>query len=108
MRQYSPPYGSPIEDMLAWSFSKHLADGVTLQTQHEIATFAGRFRLDFLATCSERLIGLECDGAAFHDYTRDMFRDSIILGCSSIAAIYRIGGADIHLPSTMLFTLYQS
>lgn len=96
MPDYHPPYDSPIEDMFAWSLAKYMNPDLALHTQVEIDTFAGRFRLDFLATSPNCKIGLECDGKEYHRYDRDMFRDSIILGATSIDAIYRFGGAAIH------------
>jgi hypothetical protein len=95
MQHYCPPYDSPIEDTLAWTLSKHIDQNVELQQQKEVPTFAGCFRLDFLASGGGRQLAIECDGRDYHDYTRDMFRDSIILGSSSIDAIYRFTGTDI-------------
>lgn len=106
MNTYAPPYESPIEDSFAWEFAKHLDPAHDLQKQVEVNTIVGGFRLDFLVVTSQRKIGIECDGKEFHDYTRDMFRDAIIIGCSDIESIYRFGGKDIcfHL-NDALYTL---
>jgi hypothetical protein len=106
MQHYRPPYDSPIEDALAWTLSKHLEPSIELQPQFEVPSFAGTFRLDFLAVGGGRQIGLECDGRKYHGYTRDMFRDSIILGSTSIDAIYRFRGSDIsHRLEDALYSL---
>ncbi len=106
MNTYAPPYDSPIEDPFAWAFAKHLDPTYDLLKQVEVDTFVGGFRLDFLAVSSRQKVALECDGKEFHNYIRDMFRDSIIIGCTDIDSIYRFGGRDIwyHLDDA-LYTL---
>ncbi len=108
MNTYAPPYESPIEDAFAWAIAKHLNPACDLQKQVEVPTFTGGFRLDFLAVSlsPRHKIALECDGKEFHDYTRDMFRDAIIIGCTDVDSIYRFGGRDIwyHLDDA-LYTL---
>jgi hypothetical protein len=98
MQDYRPPFESPIEDAFAWVLSKHIGEQVELLPQVEVKTFAGSFRVDLLARSPNRRIAIECDGRDYHDYRRDMFRDSIILGETSIDGVYRFRGTDICGP----------
>lgn len=93
---YEPPYDSPIEDTFAKFSEKYLSPDVALNTQVEVKTICGLFRLDFVATDSNgKQTGFECDGKEFHEKSRDEWRDAMILGSSNIDEIYRISGKEI-------------
>jgi hypothetical protein len=93
---YKPPYESEIEDIFAYNISKYLDQNTELFSQHEVETICGKYRIDFvLKNNSTDFIAIECDGKKYHDKYRDEWRDAMILGSTSIAAIYRIKGSDI-------------
>lgn len=93
---YEPPYDSPIEDTFAKFTEKYFSPEVILNTQVEVTTICGLFRLDFVAIDSNgKQTGFECDGKEFHEESRDEWRDAMILGSSNIDEIYRIGGKEI-------------
>ena len=93
---YTPPYESPIEEVFARRAQHHWRPDVRVAAQVPVATQLGSFRLDFVVTAADGWrIGVECDGAAYHDTLRDAFRDAAILGGRSVDSIVRIRGADI-------------
>ncbi len=98
MREFDPPYDSPIEEDLAWGLSKHLAESVRLQKQVEVATEFCKFYIDLVAeTAAGVRVGFECDGREYHqEGLRDECRDALILGVKAVSAIYRFRGQDIH------------
>lgn len=99
-------YESPIERIFAWHAFKFLADDAELIPQVEVQTLCGRFRLDFVIERGGRRIGVECDGADFHDLARDEFRDAAILQARTVSAIYRFRGADLfHRADSCVFHL---
>src|SRR5205823_6540052 len=58
---YRPPYGSPIEDVFAYSATKYLRKEVRLVPQQKIRTYCGSFRVDFLIQFGKRRVAVECD-----------------------------------------------
>ena len=95
---YQPPYGSPIEDAVAWSLAKYLSCRASLHKQYEVETICGQFRLDFaVISQSGYRVGYECDGEDYHDEWRDEWRDAMILGDGLLDAIIRFRGTDIAL-----------
>lgn len=96
--QFNQPYDSPIEEILAWTLSKHIAGDVELIKQHLVETTNGNFRLDFVVKRpNAKLIAIECDGKEFHvDVCRDQLRDSLILINGAVETIYRFRGQDLH------------
>lgn len=93
---YDPPYDSPIEDEFVLRYVKYAGVDVRMQRQVEVNTLCGRFVLDFVLTGpSGHRIGIECDGKAFHDESRDEWRDAMIIGGGFVDEIYRIRGSDI-------------
>jgi hypothetical protein len=93
---YNPPYDSPIEDTFAKFAAKYLSQDVTMNTQVEITTICGQFRLDFVVISPNgKRTAFECDGKEFHEESRDEWRDAMILGSNSIDEIYRISGKEI-------------
>lgn len=93
---YDPPYDSPIEDLFAYHFVKYASESAALTPQVEVETLCGRFFLDFVLSGSDgSRIAVECDGKEFHDFSRDEWRDAMILGERHVDAIYRLRGADI-------------
>lgn len=102
---YAPPYDSPLEDAFARAAQHHWRPDVRVATQVDVATRLGRFRPDFVVTAADGWrIGVECDGAAFHDTFRDAFRDAAILGSGAVDSIVRIRGTDlVTRPSDILY-----
>lgn len=92
---YDPPYDSPIEDEFAYHIVKYLDQGAELIKQFEINTFCAKYRLDFLLTHNGRNVGIECNGAAYHDRDKDRIRDTLILGSRAVERIFRINGRNI-------------
>jgi len=93
---YRPPYGSPIEDVFAYSATKYLRKEVRLVPQQKIRTYCGSFRVDFLIQFGKRRVAVECDGKAFHRTARDLARDTLILGSCAVDMIFRLQGSSIH------------
>lgn len=93
---YDPPFESPIEQAFAWHIVKHLDAAATFEKQVDVRTLCGYFRLDFVASSQGRRVGLECDGAEYHDGLRDECRDAVILGAGHVDVVYRLSGADLH------------
>jgi very-short-patch-repair endonuclease len=87
---------SPIELSLIESLEKYLAPKTNIIPQYEVQTICGKYRLDFVITCDDKNIGLECDGKDFHDEWRDEWRDGLILQTGKVDTIYRFRGKDIH------------
>jgi hypothetical protein len=93
---YEPPYDSPLEAQLAYFLPKYIEEDAKFFKQYQVETPRGTFKLDFLVDSPKGKFGFECDGKEFHEFHRDVFRDSLILGSSDIVSIHRITGADIH------------
>jgi hypothetical protein len=95
---YDPPYESPLEDSFAWNLSKHLRRDTRLEKQVVVSTVCGAFRMDFVATSAAgQRIAFECDGAEFHEFRRDEWRDAMILGGGGADSIIRLEGAILHI-----------
>lgn len=93
---YAPPYESPIEEVFAREAQHHWRPDVLVAAQVPVATQLGSFRLDFVVTAADGWrIGVECDGAAYHNTFRDAFRDAAILGGKSVDSVVRIRSVDI-------------
>ena len=93
---YDPPYESPLEDVFAWSLSKYIDRDVDLFKQFEAPTICGQFRIDFVAVAPTGYrVAYECDGADFHEDSRDEWRDAMILGAGHVDSIVRLRGQDI-------------
>ncbi len=93
---YDPPYDSPIEDELAYNIVKYLDQGVNFVKQYEVRTFCEKkYRLDFFVSHNDTNIGIECDGAVYHDRKKDRIRDTLILGSGLVNRIFRINGRNI-------------
>lgn len=95
--RYSPPYDSPIEDLLALYYVRYASDAVDLISQVEVKTLCGVFIVDFvIRDRSGNRVGIECDGKEFHDESRDEWRDAMILGEGHLDVIYRLRGSDLN------------
>lgn len=92
----NPPHESPIETELARVLAKYIDDDAAFYKQVPVNTTHGDFRLDFLVENDAGLYAFEADGREFHDYSRDMFRDSIILDHTDVTAVFRISGRDVN------------
>lgn len=92
---YQPPYDSPIEEIFAWHCTKYLCSSVAFDTQVELDTRHGQFRMDFVLTDADQKVAVECDGHEFHDPFRDEFRDAILLGEDHLETIYHFRGCDL-------------
>src|SRR4051812_31080812 len=88
--RFEPPYDSPMEDELAWMLVKRLDGAVRLQPQVEAHTICGLRRLDFVVTTKGKRVAFEVDGREHHDWWRDLWRDSMILGADAVDVIYRL------------------
>lgn len=75
---------------------KYIESSVLLHKQFEIKTICGLFRVDFVIETDDLKVGIECDGADYHDWTRDEWRDAMILGTNNIDFMYRLRGTDIY------------
>lgn len=88
------PHESELEVLFAWNAEKYLATAESMRCQVEVPTPWGTFRPDFVAAAPDgSRVAFECDGSDFHDEAHDEWRDAMILGSSSILAIYRLPGA---------------
>lgn len=84
--------------------TKYFSEDISFETQFEVETIYGKFRLDFVTIDREGVvIGFECDGKEFHGPSRDEWRDAMILGTNKIAKIYRIRGCDINFRAEDIF-----
>lgn len=95
-RELTHPFESAIEEQLADALDKYVAETTGFENQVEVKTPNGAFRLDFLLTSHNRKVAIEADGREFHNYSRDMFRDALILAHTDVDAVYRLRGRDIH------------
>lgn len=104
---YNPPYDSPIEDIFAYNYIKYANEESSLDSQVSVQTLCGRFILDFVLTTTDgSRIAVECDGQEFHEFSRDEWRDAMILGERHVDAIYRIRGADlVHNIASVLYAM---
>lgn len=102
---YPPQYESPLEEDFTYHLTKYLDPTISLTPQFEVKTICGTFRIDFVAHGSAGLIGFECDGKDFHDFSRDEWRDAMILGSKGVDAIYRLRGSDLfyHIDDILHF-----
>lgn len=87
---------SPIEDLLLDAVRPLLAASARITPQVDVDTACGRFRLDFVIEGAGLRVGVECDGAAFHDESRDEWRDAMIIGGQCVDEVFRFRGADLH------------
>lgn len=95
--EFDPPYESPVEEQFAWSVVKLLDPRCGFQKQFVINTQRGRFRLDFLLTTPRGLrIGIEIDGAGFHQHRNDSWRDALLLGELHADVVLRFAARDIY------------
>jgi len=86
---------SHIEKIFAWGCLKYLHNNINLDSQVEVNTKYGLFRIDFVLSGSNQKVAVECDGRDFHDGFRDEFRDAILLGEGHFETIYHFRGCDI-------------
>ena len=92
-----PPCESPIEEHFAWGLTKHINLTTVVKTQFPVSTICGNFRLDFVLIDDKgHRVAYECDGAKFHDGSRDEWRDAMILGGGHVDAIVRLPGSEIN------------
>ncbi len=90
------PLESPIEYELERVLCKYTPEGTRVHRQYRVPTYRGTFRLDLVIQIGKSIIGFEADGKEYHDWSRDIFRDAIILEKTNIDAIYRITGPDVY------------
>lgn len=89
-------FESVLERDFAHNILKFLRRDAKLESQVEVMTMCGVFRLDFVVTYSSDFrIAFECDGKEFHNNARDEFRDAIIIGDGLVDSIYRLRGSDL-------------
>jgi hypothetical protein len=88
-------FESPLENLFFDQLLKRLPRGTPFETQVNVPTLCGTFRLDMLATVQGRRIGLEVDGQEYHDEYRDEWRDAMILGDGQADEIIRFRGCDL-------------
>lgn len=91
-----PPSESPIATAIEHQLLKHNLTDTIFRREYPAPTEWANFRIDIVLSVGERRIGIECDGADFHDEFRDELRDSLILGSGLVDTIWRLPGADIH------------
>ena len=86
---------SPIEEIFAYDCQKYLDDCVSFESQVEVNTEHGLFRIDFVLSVRNQRVAVECDGRDFHNGFRDEFRDAILLGEGHFETIYHFRGCDL-------------
>jgi hypothetical protein len=91
-----PPCESQIELDVEYRLRKYLAPGVRVERQAWVSTPWGAFRIDFVIHTRGQKVGIECDGAAFHDAWRDEWRDAVALGSGALDEMIRFAGQDLH------------
>jgi very-short-patch-repair endonuclease len=89
------PFDSPIEEEFAYTIGKFLANGLEFNCQVELKTQIGNFRADFEIKSKNLRLLVELDGKEFHKGTKDLWRDSFILGEKHADLIIRFNGKDI-------------
>jgi hypothetical protein len=89
------PYDSPIEDIFAWHCKKYIRNDIEFDSQLDITTKHGIFRIDFVLSTKYQKIAVECDGKDFHIGYRDDIRDAIILGEEHVDIIYHFRGREL-------------
>ncbi len=84
-----------------------MPDADTLNPQISVNTLCGRFILDFVINGSNgSRTAIECDGKDFHNFSRDEWRDAMILGEQHVDVIYRLRGADlVHNITDVLYIM---
>lgn len=86
---------SPIEDFFKNHIHGMLAKDVKLIPQYETEAMGMRFRIDFVILSGEKKIAVECDGAEYHNPSRDLWRDAITLGEDKLDVVFRFRGTDL-------------
>jgi hypothetical protein len=87
---------SPLEELFLQGTQKYANLRFRVRSQLPAETPQGAFRLDVaLLTPSDRVLGFELDGQAYHEDERDLWRDAAILTAGHCEAIYRITGRDL-------------
>ena len=86
---------SPIEKIFLTEIVKYLENGTEIFEQKSFKTKIGRFRVDFLIKngCTEYIV--ELDGKDYHELSKDLWRDSFLLGEKKVNSIIRIKGRDV-------------
>ncbi|MCC8116580.1 MAG: hypothetical protein LIP18_05415, partial [Planctomycetes bacterium] len=90
-------FESPIEEEMARILEKFLNPEISFESQTEVQTICGLFRMDFVLSDGKFRVGLECDGREFHKerHHLDEWRDAAILGDGFVDEIVRIPGKAI-------------
>ena len=91
-----PPSESPIATAIELQLCKHDLNDTEFRREYPAPTEWADFRIDIVLANSGRRVGIECDGASFHDEFRDELRDSLILGSGLVDTIWRLPGSAIH------------
>jgi very-short-patch-repair endonuclease len=91
-----PPSESPIATAIELQLCKHDLKDTEFRREYPAPTEWADFRIDIVLANNGRRVGIECDGAAFHNEFRDELRDSLILGSGLVDTIWRLPGSDIH------------
>jgi len=89
------PFDSIIEIEFAREICKYLKEGVIIETQQELSTRLGNFRVDFSLLFDGKNLVIELDGKEHHKGTKDIWRDAFILGENKSDYIIRFKGKDI-------------
>jgi len=103
---YDPPYGTRVEDELAWQLVKYLKSQSHFHSQVQVSTPCGSFSLDIVLEYQGRFICIECGSA--DDEIEDRFRDAIVMGSASFDALYRFRIEDISCHMDDLLFLLSS
>lgn len=92
---FDPPYDSPIEDEFAYHVLKYISSKTEFKPQKKIVTFCKTYRVDFFFECAGQNVAVECDGGMYHDFYKDIIRDTLILGTGQVKTIFRLKGKNI-------------
>lgn len=98
---------SHIEEICDAHLVKYLRRETRRTNQRPIRTAFGHFRADVALTCplTGRVLVIECDGADYHDYCSDAWRDAAMLGSGFVDDVLRIEGKDLVYRSHDVFLL---
>lgn len=83
---------TPIEEYFIYAYYPYRAQRVDIYPQSSLIVPYARFRLDFILSIGSKNIGIECDGRGYHNSTRDLIRDTLILGSGLVQGIMRFPG----------------
>ena len=87
---YHPPYGTMLEDELAWQFTKYLREEASVLHRARVQTSYAEFEVDFLVELGKQRIGFMCGGIESDNGRMETgFKDAMLIDGGGIDVIYR-------------------